>query len=73
MIHAEHEIVSTCRKSDNEMYLVISPDHKAMAGAKKPEIDRAMTDLFVGLAGAITKHGCDVDVDNPLAIRVSKR
>ncbi len=53
--------------------VVIIPDDDAFSVATKKERDNAICDLFMGLTDAIRKHGCEVDISNPKAIRVAKK
>ncbi len=53
--------------------VVIIPDDKFFSVATQEERERAMTDLFSGLTDAIRKYGCKVDINNPRAIKVTKK
>jgi len=40
--------------------------------ASQEDKNNALSLLFIGLTDAITKHGCCVDISDPLNIKISK-
>jgi hypothetical protein len=52
--------------------LIISRNEDVFSKATKEEKLSGLTDLFIGLTAAITKHGCEVDISDPDNIIVKK-
>ncbi|MGZ4968014.1 MAG: hypothetical protein ACXV8O_01235 [Methylobacter sp.] len=52
---------------------VVISKSPAMEHATEAEREAAIADLFSGLTDAITKHGCQVDLSDPVNIRVTKK
>lgn len=52
---------------------VVVSKSPAMEYATEAERNSAIADLFSGLAHAITKYGCRVDLSDPANIRIRKK